>query len=306
MSTHVSPPRARRRALAVLLVIAAGVLAAPSAGKGRPPAGGTLRIGTSGSLASEANPNKEQAALKTLKGLIKDETRLSNEIVRQRDWHELAKQMAAGKLQVGVFQGYEFAWARQKHPGLKPLVLAVSGQRYPIAYVVTRKDSKVKEFADLKGQALSAPTGRALPRLFEERQALAAGQAADRFFSKISTPDNVEDALDDVVDGVVQAAVVDKAGLEAYRRRKPGRFKQLKELAHSKPVLPVIIATYDEELDAATQRRFREGLLNAGRKERGQTMLTMFRLTGFEDVPRDFDEVLEQTLKEFPPEAGGK
>src|SRR5207244_6848780 len=55
------------------------------------------------------------------------------------------------------------------------------------------------------------------------------------FFPKITSPENTEDALDDVVDGVVQAAVVDRAGLEAYKRRKPGRFNRLKEVARSQP-----------------------------------------------------------------------
>ena len=36
----------------------------------------------------------------------------------------------------------------------------------------------------------------------------------------------------------------------------------------------------------------RPGLLNASQKDKGQTMLTLFRLTAFEAVPDDFDKVL--------------
>src|SRR5262245_53715471 len=71
----------------------------------------TLRIGTSGSLAPERGGQKNESALSTLKGFIQEETGLNNEIVRQKDWRELADGMAKGQLHLGVFQGYEFAWA---------------------------------------------------------------------------------------------------------------------------------------------------------------------------------------------------
>ncbi len=53
-------------------------------------------------------------------------------------------------------------------------------------------------------------------------------------------------------------------------------------------------------LDDATLRRFQEGLLNAKRKEKGERLLTLFRLTGFEAVPKDFDAVLAETRKAYP------
>jgi hypothetical protein len=103
-----------------------------------------------------------------------------------------------------------------------------------------------------------------------------------------------------VVDGVVQATVVDRAGLEAYKRRKPGRFTELKELARSQAMPPTVLA-YDEAfLDARTCQRFRDGLMAANKKERGQTLLTFFRLTGFEGIPKDFDQVVAATNKAYP------
>lgn len=37
----------------------------------------------------------------------------------------------------------------------------------------------------------------------------------------MATPANSEDALDDVVDGLVDAAAVEEVAVEAYQRRKP-------------------------------------------------------------------------------------
>jgi len=144
-------------------------------------------------------------------------------------------------------------------------------------------------------------TGQRFLRLYAERQAQAAGKNLEVFFAKIATPENVEDALDDVVDGTVQAAVTDRAALEAYKRRKPGRFAKLKEVAKSKPFPPPLVAYYDNVLGQSTRALFKKGLLDASRKERGQTMLTLFHLTGFTTAPADFGRVLAETRKTYPP-----
>jgi ABC-type phosphate/phosphonate transport system substrate-binding protein len=265
-----------------------------------------LRIGTTGTLLEEAK-GKEKAPLKSLRSFIKDETGLNNEIVRHKDWSVLADTMAKGKVQLGVFQGYEFAWAKAKRPGLKPLTIAVSVYRYPIAYVVTRKDNPAKKFADLKGQSLSIPaTGQAYLNLFVEREAEARGKKLNEFFSKIDSAEDAGTALDDVVDGTVKATVADRAALESFKRRKPGRFRQLKEVAKSPPFPPGVVAYFGSNLAKSTLERFRKGMLNANRTERGETMLNLFGLSGFEDVPNDFERVLARTRKAYPPEGPPK
>jgi ABC-type phosphate/phosphonate transport system substrate-binding protein len=259
-----------------------------------------LHIGTSGTLTPAKD--QEKGALETLKSFIKDETGFNNDISRQKDWRELADKMAKGELHLGVFQGYEFAWAQKGHADLKPLALAVNVYRYPVTYVVTRKEDEVKDFAGLQGKSIYMPeTSQPFLRLFVEHQTQALGKEPKDFFSKITSVQNVEDALDDLVDGMIQAAAVDRAALEAFRQRKPGRFNKLKEVAKSQPFPPVLIAYYDKVLDDATLRTFREGLLGASKKEKGKTVLTLFRLSGFDPVPEDFDKVLADTLKEYPP-----
>jgi ABC-type phosphate/phosphonate transport system substrate-binding protein len=289
-------PRRAAILLAFALVISAGVVPAQEKKVD------LLRIGTSGKLTSGSAADKEKAGQDTLHDYIKDETGLNNEIVRQKDWQELADKLSKGELQLGVFQGYEFAWAQEKKPDLKPLALAVNVYTYPVAYVVAKRDDAATDFAGLKGHTLAIPdTAQGYLRLFVDRQSEAAGKKADEFFGKITTPDNVEDALDDCVDGKVQAVAADRAALEAFKRRKPGRFKQLKEVAHSEPFPPVVVVYYDAKLDEATLKRFKDGLLGASKKERGQTLLTMFHLTGFEEPPADFAKVLAETRKAYPP-----
>jgi ABC-type phosphate/phosphonate transport system substrate-binding protein len=259
-----------------------------------------LLIGTSGTLA-DVGATKEKAALDMLQTFIKEETGMDNQILRQKDWRELAEKMTKGKLQIGVFQGIEFAWAQEKYPAVKPLVLSVNLYRYPVAYVVTKKDSAAKDFAGLAGQTISLPAANSDSYRFVEHECKSNGKDSKSFFSRVSEQKSIEDALDDVVDGVVNATAVDGAALQAYKRRKPGRFNQIKPVAHSQPLPPPVIAYTDASLSAAIRKKFRDSLLGAASKERGKTMLTLFHITGFEKVPADFDKVLAQARKTFPP-----
>jgi ABC-type phosphate/phosphonate transport system substrate-binding protein len=225
--------RPGRWAVLVPCVLACLLMISGEEAVGRPRKPKVLLIGTSGSLGGGSRA-KEEAALKTLKSFITEETGLENKILRQKSWRELAEQMARGKLHLGVFPGDEFAWAREEHPKLEPLALGVNVNLYPVAYVVARRDGKVTRLADLRGQPLAIPSaGPHFLRVFLRKE---TSKRPEGFFSKIKKEDNVEAALDDVVDGVVQAAVVERASVEAYRRRKPGRFKQLKEAAEARPV----------------------------------------------------------------------
>jgi ABC-type phosphate/phosphonate transport system substrate-binding protein len=260
-----------------------------------------MRIGASGSLALNASGTKEETAIDSLQSFIKSQTGLDNEILRQKNWRELAEKMAKKELQLGIFQGFEFAWAREKHPGLQPLAIAVNVYPSRYAYVLTSQNSKAKDFAGLQGQSLAMPVGgEGQLRLFVERLSQAQGKQLDTFFSRITKPENLEDALDDVVDGVVESAVVDRVGLEAYKRRKPGRFSKLKEVAQSPAFPPPLVAYYDATVDKATLQRFQDGLLGARQKEKGRRLLTLFKLTGFQTVPDNFDQTLAETRKAYP------
>lgn len=261
-----------------------------------------LRIGASSSLSVEKSAEKEKAAVESLRSFIKEQTGFDNVIHHEKTWIDLAEKMAKGDEQLGTFPGYEFGWASDKDPKIKALAVAVNGIRYPVAAVVVRKDSKAKDIADTRGEILALPsTSQSLVRLFVHRAARGDNKK-ETFFAKVIDPENIEDALDDVVDKVAGVAAVDAAGLEAYKRRKPGRANQLKEIARSKPFPPVVLAYYEGSLDAKTLSRFRDGLLTANRQKKGQMLLTLFRLTGFEEVPSDFNRVMVDTIKVYPPE----
>jgi ABC-type phosphate/phosphonate transport system substrate-binding protein len=260
-----------------------------------------LRIGTTGALATEKQTDKEKSALVSLKGFIKEVTGYNNDITRETDWKELTDKLTSGERHIGVYQGYEFAWATKDHPDLKPLALAINLYRYPTVHVVTNKDNPAAGFADLKGQALVLPdSGQPFLRLFAQREARAQGKELSDFFAKIITQANVEDCIDDVVDGTVQAAVIDRAALEAFKQRKPGRFKKLKELAKSPPMPPLVVAYFGSSLDDAELKNLQDQLLKAGKTEKGRILLNLFHMTDFNVVGDDFEGILAETRKQFP------
>jgi ABC-type phosphate/phosphonate transport system substrate-binding protein len=286
------------------ILVALAVLALSAApDRAGDPKGDVLHIGASGTLTKENGNGREKANLETLRSFIKDETGLDNDITTEKDgWQAVLKKMEKGDYQLGVFQGYEYVWASAKQPELKPLALSVNVHVYPVVYMVVKKDSPAKKFKDLKGKTLSLPaTGQRYLTLYVTRPAELQGKKLNEFFKDIQRPDNVEDALDSVFQGKVAAAVVDQAALEAYKSRKPGRFKGLKEVAKSDPFPPVLIAYFDNKLDPARRRKFLDGLLGAHKKERGEQMLTLFHLTSFDPVRDDFPQVVEKTRKNYPP-----
>src|SRR5437016_55153 len=87
--------------------------------------------------------------------------------------------------------------------------------------------------AEAPAPAGTARRSREHCRLFLERGCRACGAEPQGFFAKVVTPANVEDALDDVIRGKVQVAVVDGVSLECYEQVKSGCFARLKVLTRS-------------------------------------------------------------------------
>jgi ABC-type phosphate/phosphonate transport system substrate-binding protein len=277
---------------------AAAGLAWPVVGREGP---AVLLVGSSGATTDPAARRREEVSRPTLQRFIKEETGMTSKVSHQKDWRDLADRLAAGTTHLGVFGGYEFAWAQERRPGLKPLAVAVNVHVYPVACVMVQRGSPAKDFAGLRGGSLFLPAeGPHHLRLFVGRCCRKAGKPADGFFARISTRGSVEDALDDVVDGTLPAAAVDRAALEAYRRRKPGRAGRLRELTRSGPFPPAVLAYHGNALGEAVRRRFVAGLLAADRKEKGRMMLAYFHVTAFQAVPDDFARVLARSRKEYP------
>src|SRR5215470_11464792 len=92
------------------VVAVAGLL--PPAGPAR--ADGLVKIGLVNSLFRDTPPSLVEVLSRPLKALMESQTGLGGALRLCGDATALAKQLKEGKVQLGVFHGFEFAWARQK------------------------------------------------------------------------------------------------------------------------------------------------------------------------------------------------
>jgi ABC-type phosphate/phosphonate transport system substrate-binding protein len=273
----------------------------------RPAAGeelkaGTVRIGLTCSLFRDTPDVLVQGMMRPFKSLMEAQTGLSGELVPGVKSDELGQRLKDDKVQLAVYQGFEFAWARQKYPELKPLMLAVNQQKYLRAYVIVRDDSGAASLADLKGKTIDVPRRtREHCHLYLERHCQAAGKPTSEFFAKVLTPLTPEEAVDDVVNGQADSALADGCILDWYEKHKPTRFARLKVIEKSEVFPATVVAHYGSALDEATLRRFREGMLSAKDNPRGVQLMTLCQMTSFEPIPDDYDKLCKEIAKAYPP-----
>ncbi len=261
-----------------------------------------VRIGMVGSLFRDQPPALVMALMKPFGSVMKAQTGVPGELVPGGDHFQMAQMLINDEIQLAVLHGVEFAWVRAKHPELQPLMIAVSTTHHIRCNLIVNCDCKAEGFGCLKGSILALPKGtREHVRLFMKKHCQSTcNLEPSALFQKITVPATIEDALDEVVDGEVGATLIDEVALEAYKRRKPGRCERLKTITQSEVFPSGAIVYHPGHLDEATLQKFREGMLNADKTILGKQMLMMWKLTGFEPVPQDYDETLTNILKLYP------
>jgi ABC-type phosphate/phosphonate transport system substrate-binding protein len=279
----------------------------PTPAESAAPGGRVVRVGLIGTLFRNMPEPIMQAAMRPFKSLLESQTGMTGELVAGGDAGQLATLLKEDKVQFGVFHGVEFAWARQNNPGLRPLIVAVNGRPALHAVVVVPQESKAETCADLKGKTVSLPAdSREHCRLFFDRRCVAPGCCPEKFFGRVVHPGDMEEALDDVVDGKVDAMVVDGLTLEAFQKLKPGRAARLRTLRRSEAFPAAVVAYHPGSLSDDLLTRFRDGLLGASSSRRGQRLLEMCKITSFKLVPDDYEEMLKAIAKAYPPLAPAK
>jgi ABC-type phosphate/phosphonate transport system substrate-binding protein len=260
-----------------------------------------LLLGMARSLTKDVPEATTRAGLPAVALLVQKSTGVPCKILDPMPYEDLGERLAKDRLQLAIFQGVEFAWEHPNRPELRPLVILVNQQRDRQAKLVIRADSAAGRWFDLKNTALALPQrSRDHCRLFIERHCRENGGTPEQFFSRITAPTTVEDALDDLAEGAIGAAVVDRIGLTSYERRKPGRYGKLKVLLSSERFPDTVIAYHAGALDEATLQRFRQGLLQADKTLVGRHMLALWTATSFELPPADFEKLLVDIPKSYP------
>jgi ABC-type phosphate/phosphonate transport system substrate-binding protein len=285
-----------------ILVLILGLMnLAPGGAEGEaaPP---TVKIGLVETITRGIPLAWTQLAMRPFKTLMEEQTGMVGEVIVGGDALMLAKCLCDNKVQVGVFHGHEYAWAKQKYPKLKAIALCVNKSIQSKVYLLVKATSKAASSADLKGKAIAVPRmGRAPCRVYLERRCVKPGTTPDKFYARVDSPFLTEEALNDLVDGEVDAAVVDGAGWDEYRAKRPGLARRLRCIAESEPFPCGVIACYPGGLSDAKIRKFSAGLLSAPTTPRGKDTLRTLRLTAFQLPPDNHDAVLQAIAKAYPP-----
>jgi len=293
----------RLRSSASLLVALVAVGALSYAGEPRPD--GTVKIGMLKSMFRDVPANMFGVMSKPFHALVESQTGLKGELCLIDGADTLRKEMAEGKVQLGVFHGFEYAWMRLRQPDLRPLMLAVGQPGCMRAMlVVPAGESGTQSVVDLRGKTLALPRGtRETARLFLKRQTGQDGQTPEQFFGKVVTPAEPAVALNDVAKGKVEAAVTDAATLSCFKEMYPGQGRRLKVLAESDPFPPAVIAYREGTLSADALRKFRDGMANAHATTPGNNLMMMLKMSRFEPIPADYEALLAGVMKNYPPPA---
>lgn len=270
---------------------------------GANPDGSLIRIGLVRSLFRDTSEALMQVIMRPFKSLMEAQTGMSGQLVAAGEANNLAQRLKTGDCQLGIFHGFEFAWARLAIPELKPLLIAVPKQKHVLrAHLVVRAEDAPKSIADLKGRVIALPyMSREHCRLFLERRCVPAGSSLAKYFSRVAIPRDAAEAIDDVIAGTTAAAIIDDGDLESYRSQYPDYFAKVKVLLQSEAFPCAVIAYYPGKLSRELLDRFREGMLSAKDTRQGRQMMQLSRITCFEDIPDDFDKMLTDIAKAYPP-----
>ena len=174
-----------------------------------------------------------QAGAGPFKKMMLAKTGMDGNIVVPDDAMSLAAQIDDGKIQSGVMQGHEFAWAREKYPSLIPIAVTVPMQ--PVqAFCVVRWDAAATNIGQLKNGMISLPpVHRDYCELFLAKMKNEHMKGAN--FAGQLNAGTASEAIEQVIDGKSECTVVDCATIKFYEAVYPGQFKNVKVLCQSGP-----------------------------------------------------------------------
>jgi ABC-type phosphate/phosphonate transport system substrate-binding protein len=261
-----------------------------------------IRIGMLKSMFRDVPAAMFQAMTVPFQTVVEQQTGLKGQLQIVDSADELTKRLADRDMQLGVYHGFEFAWTKLKDANLQPLMMVSSNPGLLQTVVVVANSSPAKNICDCRGHSLAVPRGaREHSRLFLARQCRKHGCSVQEFFPATYPSPSLEDALDDVVDGISQVAIVEQSALQSFQRRKPGRFARLKTLSTSEPFPPSVIAFHGDGLDAGTLQKFRDGMLTANKTTLGNHLMSLMKINGFEPIPANYDQRLAEIVRAYPP-----
>lgn len=283
----------------VFLILLTGGPAARGENPPAAPPAPALRIGLAQPMFKDVPKALVDAAATPFQKMIEAKSGVKGTVELCTDYKALADKMRAGKLDICVFHGFEYAWVKD-FPELVPLVCTVPNCGKVQACLVVNVSSDAKTPKDLKGACVIVPRGskaHCFMYLDRLRETVPTGDCCPLKGPAL----NAEEALGEVAGGSADAAIVDVSALDALKVNFPGAFKQLKILAKSEELPSAVVVYRKGCVNEATAARIRQGLVDCVNTSLGKTFALFWQLKGFEEVSDTYNKLVEKSLKAYPP-----
>jgi hypothetical protein len=263
-----------------------------------------VRIGVAESLG-RTDPQLMMALMPPFCRMARSCTGLDSSVRDGGDAFQLATRLSGGEFDLGIFQGIEFAWIHQKHAELIPLMTVLNGRPQLRACLVVSASRQKTALPEVLATSVAVPL-QSLDHVYEFLSKLCRkqGRSSVSLLSHLVEPANAEEALDEVLEGTVAAAVVDELSLDCYGRRKPGRYQRLRIVERSECFPVTVIAYRAGGLSQETLRNFQVGMCGAHWAANNRDLLTCLHISAFAAVPADYHQRLEEIVKVYPAPSG--
>ena len=218
-------------AFAILLVATPGVRATdPELTK--------IRVGLLEGMFKDVPKPLLAAMAEPFRSMMFKQTGLSGDVDMCPNSTCLAGKLKDRSISIGVFHGFEYAWAKNANPNLVPLLVTVPHGRKVQALILVSAVSELKKPADLKGIGVVVPKAlKAHSQLFLDK---IRGQNPAIQIAANPASLTAEEAISAVAGGKEKAVITDIATLNGYYGLQPGAANQLRILAESE-LFPVAV-----------------------------------------------------------------
>ena len=259
----------------------------------------SLEIGMPQTLFQGIPQSLMSALSRPFKDLLMNKTGFDGYIHQFPDAMTVAKEIESGNLNLGVFQGHEFAWAKVHYPKLEPIAIALPAYENRKALLLVRADQPASNLSGLKNSKLVYSSKiREFATAFLDKEKRDFFQ--DARFSATFKKDNAIEAIGAVASSHADVALVEQENWEVFQILHPSVAKNLKVLCQSEPFPDACVAFRKGSMVAKDVDSIRQALLTAKTEAKGKRLMNLWKLKGFEEVPLDYDKQLQAMNKLYP------